>query len=103
MKTGVQPLGVMGGSIVMFSRCSGVPPGINVYVDGRKMRPAAITSGTPWEIATQLKASVGQTLNQVNPADIEFVEIFRGPGELPGEFNDGNCGAIAIWTRQGGR
>ena len=67
------------------------------------MRPAAITSGTPWEIATQLKASVGQMLNQVNPADIEFVEIFRGPGELPGEFNDGNCGAIAIWTRQGGR
>ncbi|HEU5218845.1 MAG TPA: carboxypeptidase-like regulatory domain-containing protein, partial [Gemmatimonadales bacterium] len=34
--TGVQPVGVTGGSFVMFARCSGVPPKINVYVDGRK-------------------------------------------------------------------
>lgn len=103
VKTGVQPVGVMGGSVLMFSRCSGVPPLVNVYVDSRKMYPETVTHGTPWEVATQLKAQVGQMVNQVNPADIEFVEIFRGPGELPPEFNDGNCGAIAIWTRQGGR
>jgi hypothetical protein len=103
VKTGVQPIGVMGGSVLMFSRCSGIPPLVNVYVDGRKQYPDTPAPGTAWEIATQLKAVAGQMVNQVNPADIEFVEIFRGPGELPPEFNDGNCGAIAIWTRQGGR
>jgi hypothetical protein len=31
-----------------------------------------------------------------------MIALFRGPSELPPEFNDGNCGAIAIWTRSGG-
>lgn len=89
----------------MFARCSGVPPKINVYVDGRKQQPDTLTnSRMSWEEQQMIrKASVGSMVNRVNPADIELVEIFRGPGELPGEFNDGNCGAIAIWTRQGGR
>ena len=42
-------------------------------------------------------------LSRINPRDIELIEIFRGPGELPPEFNDGNCGAIMIWTKEGGR
>jgi hypothetical protein len=46
---------------------------------------------------------VGEMLDRINPGDIEMMEIYRGPGELPAEYNDGNCGAIAIWTRQGGR
>jgi len=44
---------------------------------------------------------VGKILERISPSDIEMMEIFRGPGELPGEFNNGNCGAISIWTRQG--
>ncbi len=31
---------------------------------------------------------------------LPLIEIFRGPGKLPGEFNDGHREAIAIWTRQ---
>jgi hypothetical protein len=44
---------------------------------------------------------VGELLDRIKPSDIEMMEIFRGPSELPPEFNDGNCGAIAIWTRFG--
>ena len=44
---------------------------------------------------------VGTLLDRVPAGDIEMIEIFRGPGELPPEFNEDNCGAIAIWARQG--
>jgi len=35
------------------------------------------------------------------PADLEAVEIYRSPGELPGEFGGtrGSC-AIVLWTRR---
>ena len=51
------------------------------------------------EIARAANAVVAQMLERIPPSDIEMMEIFRGPGELPGEFNNGNCGAISIWTR----
>ena len=43
---------------------------------------------------------VGTILDRIPIGDIELIEIFRGPGELPPEFNEGNCGAISVWTRQ---
>jgi hypothetical protein len=38
----------------------------------------------------------------VNPNQVEAVEIFRGPSEIPVQYNDNNsmCGVILIWTRQ---
>jgi hypothetical protein len=66
-----------------------------------------VSAAAPWGYSTKRDPTVvgivGEMLSRVNPSDIELVEIFRGPGELPGEFNDGNCGAISIWTRQGKR
>jgi hypothetical protein len=37
----------------------------------------------------------------VDPEQVEAVELFRGPSEIPVEFNDSNsqCGVILIWTR----
>ena len=115
-----ESVGDVEGTIVSFSRCSEFPPKINVYVDGRKLIPhfiplrdersalTALSSGQDvsaldTEARRQLRARVGEMLARVNPSDIEMIEIFRGPGQLPAEFNDGNCGAIAIWTREGGR
>ena len=107
------------GAIVAFARCNEFPPKINVYIDGQKLIPPGIPdiSGTKSVFMTQgqasdagenekrrrIRAIVGEMLDRINPADIEMMEIFRGPSELPAEFNDGNCGAISIWTRQGGR
>ncbi len=103
----LQPLGV--GSIIWFSRCNEFPPKIDVYVDGRRLwaaqpslteSPSVLTGrrsqSTP---GREKNIGVGDLLDQITPSDIEFMEIFRGPGELPGEFNNGNCGAISIWTR----
>lgn len=87
------------GTMIYFARCNerrlgklaAVTPKITVYINGMKQYPEF---GSPFN---------GDLVERVNVADIEMMEIFRGPGELPPEFNDGNCGAIAIWTRQGGK
>jgi hypothetical protein len=37
----------------------------------------------------------------VNPGQVEGIEVFRGPSEIPAQYNDSNsmCGVILIWTR----
>ena len=104
-------------SIIWFSRCNEMPPMIDVYVDGRRLwaeqssvkGKESVLNGTRGlgddNTAAVLarNAKLGEILERIPPSDIEFMEIFRGPGELPGEFNNGNCGAISIWTRLGGR
>jgi hypothetical protein len=111
-----RPPGSADGTVISFSRCNEFPPAINVYVDGRKLIPegaslallnnqSAVMFARPTpaeqELRKRIRAMVGEMLDRVNPRDIEMVEIFRGPGELPAEFNDGNCGAVVIWTRTG--
>ncbi|HEX6309268.1 MAG TPA: carboxypeptidase regulatory-like domain-containing protein [Longimicrobiales bacterium] len=40
----------------------------------------------------------------VPAADIQAVEVYRSPAEVPSEFNGPNagCGVVVIWTRRGG-
>jgi TonB-dependent starch-binding outer membrane protein SusC len=55
---------------------------IRVYVDGTDVGDAS-------------------QLTLVNPAEIEAMEIYQGPGELPAEARGKGCAAIFIWTRDG--
>jgi hypothetical protein len=43
-------------------------------------------------------------IDDVDPADVMAVEVYRGPSETPAEYERGrnNCGAIVVWTQQGG-
>jgi hypothetical protein len=119
IRVDLRPAGASGGTIVVFSRCNEFPPKINVYVDGRRQMPEGsairMVEGTPApprgrtasgetdavEAARrEVRAMVGAMLDRIAVGDIELIEIFRGPGELPPEFNEGNCGAISVWTRQ---
>jgi hypothetical protein len=38
-------------------------------------------------------------LTLINPAEIEAMEIYKGPGELPVEARGKGCAAVFIWTR----
>ena len=99
---------------VAFARCNEYPPQINVYVNGSRLIPqgAAKIGALGAQSATagigrtgrdpEIAGIVGEMLPRVSPRDIELIEVFGGPGELPPEYNDGNCGAIVIWTREGG-
>jgi len=65
-------------SQVAFLRCER----IGVYLDGSRLW------GDP-----------GENLSLINPADVEAMEVYRGPSELPAEFMSDNCAAIVVWTR----
>jgi hypothetical protein len=41
-----------------------------------------------------------ETLERINPAAIEMIEVFRGASEIPPEFHWNGCAVIAIWTRE---
>jgi hypothetical protein len=55
---------------------------IRVFIDGMDVGDAS-------ELAT------------VNPAEIEAMEIYKGPAELPVEARGKGCAAVFIWTRDG--
>jgi hypothetical protein len=55
---------------------------VGVYVDGFRV------PGDP-----------GDALSMINAADVEGIEVYRGPSELPAEFMSDDCAAIVIWTR----
>jgi hypothetical protein len=93
------------GTWIYFARCNEYPPQVNVYIDGRKQIARSIAGGPSVLSAKRVPSNsiIGDLLETIAVQDIEMMEIFRGPSELPPEFNDGNCAAISIWTRQGDR
>lgn len=92
IRVSYQPDG-LGLTNIYFARCNVIPPRINIYLDGRKMVSY---------VREDQESRIGDMLARIAIADVEMIEIYRGPGELPPEFNDGNCAAISIWTRTGG-
>jgi hypothetical protein len=45
---------------------------------------------------------LGLTIDDLTrPMELEGIEVYRGPSELPAEFSGGACGAIVLWTRRG--
>jgi hypothetical protein len=86
VKVSLHPVGMTDATMVMFARCNGVPPKINVYVDGRKLTPdvrqdgdveqevsqvpgRGSGSGDPGliEKAMRARSVVGEMLSRVNP------------------------------------
>ncbi len=115
VRVDVRPAGT--GSRVYFLRCNESPPAIGVWVDGRRLTPpwgiqatrgyvhgARLAGTEPPSPENDPRAQfVTYLLESVNPSEIEAMEIYTGPGTIPGEFNTGDvCGVIAIWTRDGG-
>ncbi|RMH23092.1 MAG: hypothetical protein D6701_00705 [Gemmatimonadetes bacterium] len=77
-------------------------PGVRVFGPGirpeslqlRRCTPMVFKDGVPFDMAL----GFGEPIL----FDVELVEVYRGPSELPPEFNTGrnNC-AIAFWTKRG--
>jgi TonB-dependent Receptor Plug Domain. len=58
-----------------------------LYVDGTRVQP---------------REDIPSLLGSLRPSDIEAVEVYRGPSEVPIEALGDACAAIYIWTRLGG-
>jgi len=90
-------------------------PGVNVYQSGStlngqfdiRMRnaqrmtgetcpPAVWVDGVKWR-------DVGSAYTDISGIELEVVEVYNGPAQVPGEFldSDASCGAIIVWTRRG--
>ncbi|HKP28003.1 MAG TPA: carboxypeptidase regulatory-like domain-containing protein [Gemmatimonadales bacterium] len=79
-------------------RCQ--PPRIGFYIDGRKvgnyLNEPGKTGGSSCEDCARLAAAMSSVLLR----DIEFVEFYRGPSQVPPEFDRGDsCAALVVWTR----
>jgi len=77
------------GTHVQFARCNLPGDVVSVWIDGWKQRYPESTG----------PAAIGELIDRVLPSQIEMIEVYRGPAEMPAEFLDDSCAAIAIWTR----
>lgn len=63
-----------------------------MYVDGTRLMPQKTDDTRRW-------TPVVEMLDRLNPADLEMIEIYRGPSQIPGVYHWDGCAVIALWTK----
>ncbi len=69
-----------------------------VWIDGLRIEPTEI-------LPAGGLTSLNSWTRAIHPIDIEAIEVYRTPAEIPAQYNTGGnaaCGVILIWTRRGG-
>lgn len=63
---------------------------------GQVCQPAVWVDGQKWRYTRDVYTNI-------LGIELDVVEVYRGPAEVPGEFLDSGaqCGAIIVWTRRG--
>jgi hypothetical protein len=97
---------------VEFLRCNDEPVRVSVWIDGQKQyldRPGPEDTARARRSSPFLNPAmttprfgpwmIGAALDRLLPSQIELMEVYRGPAEMPAEFLDDSCAAIVIWTR----
>lgn len=81
-----------------MARCQ-QPGGITVFINGVVQNSGQIFKPTRGSTPADMEPEI-EVLSRINPGDIEMIEVFRGPSEIPAEFHWNGCAVIAIWTRE---
>jgi len=69
------------------------------------LRAPQISFGPPCPAEIYVQGlSNGKLLPRIHPSDIEAIEVYRGPAEVPPAYGgaDAACGVILVWLRTGG-
>lgn len=93
-----------------MARCPGQPPNISVYLNGMRVAKFGHKGSELSGVSAPKRAVSASTcgecvrllemIGSVPFHDVQFVEFYRGPGQVPPEFDLGDsCAALAIWTR----
>ena len=80
---------------------------VSVWIDGEKQRyadvPGPVGAGASsfghGQVVDNSGSITASHLERVLPSQIEMIEVYRGPAEMPAEYIDDSCAAIGIWTR----
>lgn len=79
-------------------RCT--PPRVGFYIDGRKVGNYLNEPGKGGGSSCEDCARLSEAMSSVLLRDIEFVEFYRGPTQIPPELDRGDsCAALVVWTR----
>jgi len=81
-------------------RCT--PPRVGFYIDGRKVGNFLNEPKERSGIKSTCEDCVrlAEALESLHLRDIEFVEFYRGPSQVPPELDRGDsCAALVVWTR----
>lgn len=78
---------------IAFARChpNDWSYNVSVWIDGQRLFPEGGGIASP--------TAVAEMIARVGPTGIEMIEVYRGAGQIPGEFHTDGCAAIVIWTR----
>jgi hypothetical protein len=84
---------------------------VGVWLDGRRLnwqskyqKAVGANAVANSQETERRRARIAQTqladlLADIPLSQIQFIEVYRGIGSIPGDFAVAGCGAIAIWTR----
>jgi hypothetical protein len=70
---------------------------IGVWIDGVKQRNPEFYR-PPRNDRDKAAIAAGYFLSQLIPSQVEMVEVYRGPAEMPADFLPDEC-AVVVWTR----
>lgn len=58
-----------------------------------------------WIDGMPLPQATGFELDEIHPADVAGIEVYRGPSETPARFQrqGSTCGVVLVWTRDPAR
>ena len=85
---------------IRLARCTGADAKVSVWIDGRLQIGGGFDRGnTGWPNPRALSTELAALLEQIAPAGIEMIEVYRGASQIPGVFHWDGCAVIAIWTR----
>ncbi len=84
---------------VRMARC--VPPRLDFYVNGQRMSLfLGSHGGGGIRSVCDDCVKLAEALSSVRLREIEFVEFYRGPGQIPSDLERGDaCAALVVWTR----
>ena len=84
---------------ILMPRCEATPRRlgkVTVWIDGQMLQEQGGNDSGEHGIGSN---NLAEMLARISASGIEMMEIYRGPGQIPGQFHWDGCAAIVIWTR----